>query len=298
MTSPASAAPSNDPGHAALHPRQASRASAAFTLVELLVVIFIIALLTLLILGGVHRSRRTAAISKTRADIAAISSALEQYRSDHKNYPGLPEVVGGPKTRSILAAALIGPGPEAEDGANGSGFRTTNPATGAVDMNSKVWPAYLSPEKFQVKRFPPDPATPGVWAILDAWGHPIRYYPKRRNFNPKLGPLVSPATVPPDAPEQVGMFNNLDGAHPFGYDASGTDTSRDISDLTLRVLLGDTSNGNNMIDNDESFRCDAGFILASSGPDEVFPLINTGESQTDRSRKLTKTSAILNFDFR
>src|SRR3954463_14516081 len=85
---------------------------AAFTVVELLVVMLIIALLGALILGAVHHAQKTSKVAKTRADLAAISTALEQYHSDFKVYPGLPDPPAGtPIQHTILAQALVGPGP-------------------------------------------------------------------------------------------------------------------------------------------------------------------------------------------
>src|SRR5687767_12427258 len=96
------------------------RSPLAFTLVEILAVIFIIALLSVLILGAVHRAQRSARIAKTKGELAAIASALEQYHSDFKAYPGLPEPAPGATIkRTILAQALIGPGDASEDGADG-----------------------------------------------------------------------------------------------------------------------------------------------------------------------------------
>src|SRR5437764_3008631 len=94
----------------------------AFTVVELLVVMLIIALLAALILGAVHHAQKSSRIAKTKADLAAISTALEQYKSDFKFYPGLPEPPAGtPIQHTILAQALVGPGPATEDGADGPG---------------------------------------------------------------------------------------------------------------------------------------------------------------------------------
>src|SRR5437870_3741912 len=205
----------------------------AFTVVELLVVIFIIALLAFLILGAVHHAQRSSRISKTKADLAAISTALEQYHSDFKVYPGLPDPPAGtPIQHTILAQALVGPGPATEDGADGSGFRLPNPSTGGFDPNSKKWDAYLSPEHFNVQRFKPLAGkTIGYWAFVDYFGNTIRYYPKRRNFNMRIGPLVGDDTKP-------GIFNVLDGENP---DPLSKSSALDLP--TLSYMLGD-SNGN------------------------------------------------------
>jgi len=252
----------------------------AFTVVELLTVIFIIALLSVLILAGVSRAQRSSRISKTKSDLAAISTALEQYHSDFRQYPGLPET---PLQRTILAQALVGPGPATEDGADGPGFRTViNPSTGTFDPNAKKWDAYLSSERFNIKRFPPQGGKPvGYWAFVDYFGNTIRYYPKRRNFNLRIGPLVG-------APGTPGIFDIEDGEDPqLGYtNALPKKLALDVP--TLSYILGD-ANGNNAIDADESLKTEANFILTSAGPDGIFNYL-AGDP------RLKKSDDIFNFD--
>ena len=60
-----------------------------FTLVELLVVIAIIVILISVSLVGLTGSRETARDAKRKADLEAIRSALELYKSDNNKYPSL-----------------------------------------------------------------------------------------------------------------------------------------------------------------------------------------------------------------
>lgn len=77
-----------------------------FTLVELMVVIFILGLLTTIVLINVLPSQDRAMQEKARADVSTLSQALEMYRLDNLSYPsstdGLQALVSPP---SLLANA-------------------------------------------------------------------------------------------------------------------------------------------------------------------------------------------------
>lgn len=60
---------------------------AGFTLTELMVVIFIIGLLATVVMINVLPSQDRAMVTKARADIATLETALEQYRLDNLTYP-------------------------------------------------------------------------------------------------------------------------------------------------------------------------------------------------------------------
>ncbi len=72
-----------------------------FTLVELMVVIFILGLLTTVVVINVLPSQDRAMVEKARADIATIGQALEMYRLDNLTYPsssdGLTALVSAPQ---------------------------------------------------------------------------------------------------------------------------------------------------------------------------------------------------------
>jgi general secretion pathway protein G len=64
------------------------RATRAFTLVELLVVMAVIAILIGISLAAMSGVQDGAARSRARTEIAAISTALESYKLDNGAYPG------------------------------------------------------------------------------------------------------------------------------------------------------------------------------------------------------------------
>jgi general secretion pathway protein G len=71
-----------------------------FTLTELMVVIFIIGLLATVVMIIVLPSQDRAMVTKAKADIATLETALEQYRLDNLTYPsssdGLQALVTAP----------------------------------------------------------------------------------------------------------------------------------------------------------------------------------------------------------
>ncbi len=78
-----------------------------FTLVELMVVIFILGLLTTIVVINVMPSQDRAMVAKAQADIATLGQALEMYRLDNLAYPassdGLQALVAAPPSLATTA---------------------------------------------------------------------------------------------------------------------------------------------------------------------------------------------------
>lgn len=84
---------------------------AAFTLIELLIVITVIALLFALTIGGFSYAQRFAARSKSAATIKAVQSGLERYNTEFGEYPE-PANMGDTisiqdRTYTVAGAAML-----------------------------------------------------------------------------------------------------------------------------------------------------------------------------------------------
>lgn len=62
--------------------------SRGFTLMELLVVIAIIAVLAGMVVSGAQQARKRGAVTKVRAQIASLETAISMYETDMGTYPG------------------------------------------------------------------------------------------------------------------------------------------------------------------------------------------------------------------
>ena len=138
----------------------------AFTLLEILTVIAIIAVLASLTFGGMSYYGDKMKYSRTEVLIASIERALEDYKSDNGFYP---QNVGATSFTEQVYVALYG-----------DGALTRNAATGVVTIttapngtpNNTTYLATLNPT-FKGKQSNVESSSP--YCIVDAWGERLRY---------------------------------------------------------------------------------------------------------------------------
>ena len=80
-----------------------------FTLIELLVVIAVIAILAGLVLQTAGYAQKKAARSRAEAEIAALSAALENYKSDRGDYPKWTNTDTGKNGNNAFLRAELAP---------------------------------------------------------------------------------------------------------------------------------------------------------------------------------------------
>ncbi|MDL4864707.1 type II secretion system major pseudopilin GspG [Halomonas elongata] len=86
-------------------PHRSPKTQAGFTLLEVMVVIFILGLLVAIVAPNVLSNQDKAMQQKARADIATLEQALDMYRLDNHRYPtteqGLQALVEAPRQEPL-----------------------------------------------------------------------------------------------------------------------------------------------------------------------------------------------------
>lgn len=262
----------------------ARQSRAAFTLVELLVVIGIIVLLIAILLPAVNRAYNNSVRVRMEADLHTISQALEVYHNQFGDYPRpglmpkntLNRTVSG---ASCLCWALVAPGSETEDGA-GDPNSAKNPYPGfrLRPGQGQIYGPYISLDSFNIGV--PDannvvqPNT-GITkvdyddVIADRDGSPILYFVANRAQSPAVS-YVSNKDLIGTLPATC-VFNFNDNAQ---YLPSGNATQNTLTLKVMRYRLGD-HNTDGMIGSGESLVTTSPYILWSAGPDGHFgPQVN------------------------
>lgn len=163
-----------------------SRRFAAFTLLELLAVIGVIALLTGLVIGAGRRASDTAKAVRARAELGALVAGLESYKAIHGDYPRTEDP-------AKLLQSLIG-------------------RRGPADQLATIRPL-IEAARFSV-RFGLDPFSNETAVLLDPWEQPYRYAYKSQS--PWANPSYVLYSAGPDqgdsTPLSTGGFPNRTAA--------------------------------------------------------------------------------------
>jgi prepilin-type N-terminal cleavage/methylation domain-containing protein len=170
---------------AALHARRFPMAApttphrrAAFTLIELLAAMSVIAILSGLVISGIRGSEQRALIARARTELSALAGALESYRQYYGDYPQLGEFAHA----DLIAAVDAGPGTQTAE-AKLLNCLSGRFAPGDFDASDLHGPDFLRPLATRVTF---RPATDGPIlgeqnsAFVDPFGNWYRYYYKSR----------------------------------------------------------------------------------------------------------------------
>jgi general secretion pathway protein G len=125
------------------------RSSRAFTIIELLTVIAIIGILSAIIIGVGRQAAETGRIARTKAELAAISTALESYKRQYGDYPRT-------NNSAELLQALVG---------------KTDPNRNTLTPNGRV----LLDLALFTTDVPGDPLTSNSLSLADPWEQPYLY---------------------------------------------------------------------------------------------------------------------------
>ena len=127
--------------------RSLSQSCAAFTLIELLTVIAIIAVLSGLMLGVGRRTIETGRIARAKAELASLGAALESYKRHYGDYPQT-------ENPDVLLQSLIG---------------KRGPTGSVIDARALIDLAHFATHSNL------DPFTTNAAQCVDSWGQPYRY---------------------------------------------------------------------------------------------------------------------------
>lgn len=119
----------------------------AFTLLELLAVIAIIAILAGIVIGAGHRASEAGRVARARAELAALSVALENYQRNYGDYPQTDD-------EARLLQSLIG---------------KRDPLNAVIGARSLIEAARFTTADSH------DPFTDPSAVLIDPWGQPYVY---------------------------------------------------------------------------------------------------------------------------
>ncbi len=123
----------------------------AFTLIELLAVIAIIALLSAITLGVIKGVNERAAIGQAKAELSVLAQSLEQYKRQYGDYPQIAALDSAKFLQSLIGK--VGP-------------------AGAPMTQKNL----LDLSRFSLSTPTGDPFTTATLTLIDPWGRDYQYY--------------------------------------------------------------------------------------------------------------------------
>lgn len=310
MTLPISARSGPDapgPGAGVVLRRDAGdmRKRSAFTMVELLTVIGIIALIIGIAAPMLVRSLTQAKRLRAASDLQAIASALEAYRQDFGDYPRIGAYPGGltgtPTGAEVLCWALIAPASASLDGLDGPGFRVRLDA-GGQPTGRKFGP-YLQTESFRIGdpgypgdvRYPDNPIVSGPslvpqkLVLLDTFNRPVLYFPG----NAAAKNFANPDSYIKVSSPSAAVLSRYDAYDNAIYLRRGSESDDSQAVMRIAAMLGDT-NADGAIDTASGERAITAepYLLWSAGPDGLFGTA----SGTPDNAELQKADDVTNFN--
>ncbi len=174
--------------------RSPTRARAAFTIVELLIVMAIIIVLAGLIIGTSGYVQKKGARSRAEAEIAAFSAALENYKADNGIYP-----------RNADTDRLDARTPTTAHYAPAGQYLYDQLAGATAGSRTPTGKSYFAFKPNMLN--PPPPSTAAVTSIRDPFGNAYGYSTANQanaanGYNPTFD-LWSTAGVPGDPNQWV-----------------------------------------------------------------------------------------------
>lgn len=167
------------------------RRQAAFTLIELMAVITIIVILGSLVVGSYSYVMLRQANAKARVQIALLSKALEDYKSDMGTYPATSNIATATSPTGTNTSATFLWQPLFKDG-----YDYTNPATPPTPWTkaTKIYCADLNPVSTKQGWVTTVTSMPASSTLVDPWGNEYCY----RTAMPSAGTTPNAATLNPD----------------------------------------------------------------------------------------------------
>jgi type II secretory pathway pseudopilin PulG len=152
------------------HSTFCKRGTAAFTIIELLVVISIIIILAGLILSTVGYVQKKGARSRAEAEIAAISAALENYKADNGIYPNGADTDAVDPTKDLDNTSTAGATKYGK-----ASLLLYKALSGDADADANRVPEQKSYFSFKPKMLEPWGGSGSVTAICDPFGYSYGY---------------------------------------------------------------------------------------------------------------------------